>query len=59
MQNKTIENEALESNSDNGFLTKEEAFLYAKKRKESWGSNLVTWIEEHNGRFFVCLNFFD
>ena len=32
--------------SEDGFLTQQEASEYVRKRKEWWGSNLVSWVEE-------------
>lgn len=48
-----------DSNPDDGFLTQVEASDYVRKRKEWWGSNLVGWVEERNGRYFPCFNFWD
>jgi hypothetical protein len=47
------------SNPDDGFITQQEASEYEKKRKEWWGSNLVGWVEEKDGRFFPCFNVWD
>ena len=47
------------SNSDDGFLTQQEASEYVRKRKEWWGSNLVGWVEEKDGKFFPCFNVWD
>ena len=47
------------SNPDNGFYTQQEASEYVRKRKEWWGSNLVGWVEEKDGRFFPCFNVWD
>jgi hypothetical protein len=44
------------SNPDNVFVTQHEADEYVRKRKEWWGSNLVGWVEEKDGRFFPCFN---
>ena len=45
--------------SEDGFLTQEEASEYVRKRKELWGSNLVGWVEEKDGKFFPCFNLWD
>ena len=47
------------SNPDDGFLTRQEASEYVRKRKEWWGSNLIGWVEEKDGKFFPCFNVWD
>lgn len=50
---------ATDKNPDDGFLTQQEASEYVRKRKELWGSNLVGWVEEKDGKFFPCFNVWD
>ena len=69
MSNEKLSNEAQKtalnkdavsgSNPDDGFLTQQEASEYVRKRKEWWGSNLVGWVEEKDGRFYPCFNVWD
>lgn len=49
----------LPESPENGYLTKESATQHLAQRCEQWGSNLVGWVEEKNGRFFACFNVFD
>jgi hypothetical protein len=44
--------------SDNQFTTIEDAVIYSNKLKQNWG-NLVSWIEEKDGYFFVWFNVFN
>ena len=47
------------SNPDDGFLTQQEATEYVRTREEWWGSNLIGWVEEKDGKFFPCFNVWD
>ena len=44
--------------SDNQFTTIEEAVEYSNKLKQDW-SNIVSWIEEKDGSYFVWFNVFN
>ena len=48
-----------ESNAQNGFVTADEAVDYVNAKKEWWGSNLVGWVEERDGRWYPCFNVWD
>ncbi len=60
LQNKPLQQtDIIGSNPDDGYLTLSEASEYINRRKEWWGSNLIGWVEERNGRFFPCFNVWD
>jgi hypothetical protein len=47
------------SNPDKGFESSKEASTYVGLRMEHWGSNLIGWVVEKDGRFFPCFNVWD
>lgn len=48
-----------ESNAQNGFVNQQDAIDYVNAEKKRWGSNLVGWVREEEGRWYPCFNVWD
>jgi len=58
MKTKKI-NQRKRNSTEDGFKLRVCCSEYVTQRKNDWGSNLVGWIDEKDGKYFACFNVWD